>query len=148
MKALLLLLLLASPAFCRIGESLAETEVRLGISEPDNVRKNLPAGTEVRIYRKDGFEVAVHFFKGKSAREEYRKDEGGPFAVEEAIKLLFRFAGDWKYLGLNKDNVSEWDSRGSLLWAAYFSSKRPMLMISTDSYTAASAAAHKAHSGF
>jgi hypothetical protein len=57
------------PAFGRLGESYSECDARYG--KPQSIR--IEPGAQVRRYHKRGMEVAIRFWKGKSAEITYRK---------------------------------------------------------------------------
>jgi hypothetical protein len=62
----LVLFLCASPAFARIGETLEECQARYGVMiGTDMTRSDYPA----YVFRKEGIEVRVRLYNGKSAQE-------------------------------------------------------------------------------
>ena len=73
MKPALLLcfLLLAAPAFARLGETTEQIEARYGKST--KAAKPESPATDAKVYEKNGFRIAVGFYEGKSYYEQFRK---------------------------------------------------------------------------
>ena len=69
--SLLCFLLLAVPAYARIGETTQQIEARYGKSI-ETTRPKCPA-TVAELYDKNGFRIMVGFYEGKSYYEEFQK---------------------------------------------------------------------------
>jgi hypothetical protein len=75
MKPALLLsfLLLAAPAYARLGETTEQIEARYG--KPTRAAKPESPATDAEVYEKNGFDITVGYYEGKSYYEEFRKPE-------------------------------------------------------------------------
>src|ERR1017187_9069927 len=73
MKPALLLcfLLLAVPAHARLGETTEQIEARYG--KPIKATKPESPATDAEVYEKNGFQITVGFYEGKSYYEQFRK---------------------------------------------------------------------------
>jgi hypothetical protein len=70
---LLCLLLLTVPAYARLGETTQQIEARYG--KPIKATKPESPATDAEVYEKNGFEITVGYYEGKSYYEEFRKPE-------------------------------------------------------------------------
>jgi hypothetical protein len=75
MKPALLLcfLLLAAPAFARLGETTEQIEARYG--KPTKTAKPESPATDAKVYEKNGFRITVGYYEGKSYYEQFGKPE-------------------------------------------------------------------------
>jgi len=70
---LLCLLLLAVPAYARLGETSEQIEARYG--KPIKATKPEGPATDAEVYEKNGFQITVGYHEGKSYYEEFRKPD-------------------------------------------------------------------------
>lgn len=96
MKAILLLLALAAPAFGRVGETAEQIGERLGAPTLNTEKLDLPPGTEIYDYHRNGFLIHVYFANGKSEREVYIKEDEGYISDKEALALRDAYGKRWQ----------------------------------------------------
>ena len=70
---LLYFLLLAIPAYARLGETSEQIEARYG--KPIKATKPESPATDAEVYEKNGFQIMVGYYEGKSYYEQFRKPE-------------------------------------------------------------------------
>ena len=70
---LLCFLLLAVPAYARLWETTQQIEARYG--KPIKATKPESPATDAEVYEKNGFQITVGYYDGKSYYEEFRKPE-------------------------------------------------------------------------
>ena len=79
---LLCFLLLAVPAYARLGETSEQIQARYG--KPARAKKPESPATDAEVYEKNGFQITVGYYEGKSYYEEFRKfDPGNPNSLLE-----------------------------------------------------------------
>jgi hypothetical protein len=90
-----LLFTTATSALARLGETEAEIEARYGNGHPGGPR--FPNTTQMK-YRKDGYEIVVHYLDGKSVMEQFKQTskEMTDKEIAEFIKT-FSAGVSWTY---------------------------------------------------
>ncbi|MDA7888777.1 hypothetical protein N9A86_05295, partial [Akkermansiaceae bacterium] len=109
MKALLILLTLASVCYGRLGETLDECKARYG--KPVKVEKT-QAGLPRYFFKKNNFEIAVVIYQKKAASIEYLERSKDGKAVEmnrgTVVSLRDKNCPGVRWLNIGDKDGTEW----------------------------------------